>query len=245
MHRTGRYWNQACDDTDTCVVAVLRVLAAPECTSRLRYLAKRLAALKVSDARPRTIKSQRQRARRPGWVVDAVARVMAGQGEPMRVAQVHAAVEALLGEAVSKDSVSWCLSAGARRRSGCSSGLHGGGMCWRSAMGGTWTAQVQRAASSAVRHTVLDCVLRASPDKRPRRAGGGVRRRLQAAPGRTASLAARPHRRHPGYRRSPRLPGLGPHPEPRAVLSPAHRAWSLVAGRRRLPSRSRVSCDRR
>jgi hypothetical protein len=34
----------------------------------------------------------------------------------MRVAQVHAAVEALLGETVSKDSVSWCLSAGVHRK---------------------------------------------------------------------------------------------------------------------------------
>ena len=37
---------------------------------------------------------------------------MADQAGPMRVAQVHVAVEALLGEAVSKDSVSWCLSTG-------------------------------------------------------------------------------------------------------------------------------------
>jgi hypothetical protein len=41
---------------------------------------------------------------------------MADQAGPMRVAQVHAAVEALLGEAVSKDSVSWCLSTGVRRQ---------------------------------------------------------------------------------------------------------------------------------
>lgn len=34
----------------------------------------------------------------------------------MRVAQVHAAVEALFGETVSKDSVSWCLSAGVHRK---------------------------------------------------------------------------------------------------------------------------------
>jgi hypothetical protein len=41
---------------------------------------------------------------------------MADQAGPMRVAQVHAAVEALLGEAVSKDSVSWCLSTGINRK---------------------------------------------------------------------------------------------------------------------------------
>jgi hypothetical protein len=116
MRRTGRYWNQACEDTDKRVVAVLRALATPEIISGLSYLAKRLAALKASDAQPRAIRSQRKRARRPGWVVDAVARVMADQEEPMRVAQVHAAVEALLGETVSKDSVSWCLSAGVHRK---------------------------------------------------------------------------------------------------------------------------------
>jgi hypothetical protein len=32
--------------------------------------------------------------------------------EPMRVKDVHAAVEALIGEPVSKDSVSWVLSSG-------------------------------------------------------------------------------------------------------------------------------------
>ena len=34
----------------------------------------------------------------------------------MRVVQVHAAVEVLLGEAVSKDSVNWCLSTGVHRK---------------------------------------------------------------------------------------------------------------------------------
>jgi hypothetical protein len=45
-----------------------------------------------------------------GVRVGLVTRVMAGQDEPMRVVQVHAAVEALLGEAVPKSSVNWCLS---------------------------------------------------------------------------------------------------------------------------------------
>jgi hypothetical protein len=116
MRRTGRYRNQPFDDTDERVVAVLRALAAPERISGLRYLAQRLAALKASDARPRTIRSQRKRARRPGWVVDAVVRVLADDGGPMHWQQVHAAVEQLVGQPVSKDSVDWCLSSGARRK---------------------------------------------------------------------------------------------------------------------------------
>ncbi|HUN78709.1 MAG TPA: hypothetical protein VMU32_07320 [Solirubrobacteraceae bacterium] len=64
-------------------------------------MAEKLADLRTSDAQPRAIVSRRQRFRRPGWVLDAVHKVMADQPGPMRVAQVHAAVEALLGEAPS------------------------------------------------------------------------------------------------------------------------------------------------
>lgn len=60
----------------------------------------------------------------------------------------------------------------------------------RSGFRGTRKAQAQRTQSSAVRRTVLGYVLRASPDKRPRRAGSGIRRRLQAAPGRPASTTS-------------------------------------------------------
>ena len=103
-------------DLGEVVSGLVGVLGALETRSSLSRLATRLAALKASDAPPRVIRSQRRRPRRPGWVGDAVARVMADQEEPLRVAQVHAAVEALLGEAVSKDSVNWCLSAGVHRK---------------------------------------------------------------------------------------------------------------------------------
>jgi hypothetical protein len=43
-------------------------------------------------------------------VLDAVRGVMADQAGPMRVAHVHTAVEASLGEAVSANSVSWVLA---------------------------------------------------------------------------------------------------------------------------------------
>jgi hypothetical protein len=116
MQRSGGYWNQPCDDPDKHLVDLHRVLAAPESISGLRHLVKRLAALKASGAKPRAITSQRQRPHRPGWVVNAVVRVLTDEDGPMRRQQVHAAVEQLLGQAVSKDSVDWCLSSGVRRK---------------------------------------------------------------------------------------------------------------------------------
>ena len=116
MQRSGGYWNQDSGAIDKVVSELLVALAAQEARSRLSRLVEKLAGLRASDARPRAITSRRLRPRRPGWVLDAVRAVMADQAGPMRVAQVHAAVEALLGEAVSKDSVSWCLSAGAHRK---------------------------------------------------------------------------------------------------------------------------------
>lgn len=85
-------------------------LSAREARFGLSRLAKKLAALRASDAPPRTIRSRRRRSRRPGWVLDAVCRVLADQAGPMRPVSVHAAVEAMVGETVSKDSVSWVLS---------------------------------------------------------------------------------------------------------------------------------------
>ncbi len=116
MQRSGGYWNQDSGAIDKVVSELLAILAAHEARSGLSRLAEKLAGLRASDTRPRTVTSRRLRPRRPGWVLDAVRAVMADQAGPMRVAQVHAAVEALLGEAVSKDSVSWCLSVGARRK---------------------------------------------------------------------------------------------------------------------------------
>jgi len=50
------------------------------------------------------------RHRRHDWVLEAVARVLADQKEPMRARDVHGAVEALLGEPVRWGSVKKCLS---------------------------------------------------------------------------------------------------------------------------------------
>lgn len=51
-----------------------------------------------------------------GVVQRAVVKVLAAAGGPMRGAEIHLAVERLLGHPVSKNSVSWCLGAGARAK---------------------------------------------------------------------------------------------------------------------------------
>lgn len=49
-----------------------------------------------------------------GVVQAAVVKVLAAADRPMRMAEVRTAVDALLGRPVSKDSINWCLSTGAR-----------------------------------------------------------------------------------------------------------------------------------
>jgi hypothetical protein len=110
MQRSGGYWNQDSGGIDKVVSELLAALAAQEARSGLSHLAKKLAGLRASDAQPRAITSRRLRPRRPGWVLDAVRGVLADQAGPMRVAHVHAAVEASLGESVSANSVSWVLA---------------------------------------------------------------------------------------------------------------------------------------
>jgi hypothetical protein len=85
------------------------VLSNQDVQLSLSHLARKLARLRASDALPRAITTRRRRARRPGWVRDAVVRVLADHGGPIRVTHVHAEVEALLGGPVSSDSVSWVL----------------------------------------------------------------------------------------------------------------------------------------
>lgn len=51
-----------------------------------------------------------------GEIKRAAAKVLATAAEPLPIADVHQGVERLLGRAVAKDAVGWCLAAGARRR---------------------------------------------------------------------------------------------------------------------------------
>lgn len=105
--------NQHSGASGNLVAEVTKVLASVD-RSRLTYLARKLATLRAGNAQPRAIRSQRQRDRRPGWVIDAVVRVLADSGRPMRSTHVRAAIESLLGYSVSKDSVDSCLSKGVR-----------------------------------------------------------------------------------------------------------------------------------
>jgi hypothetical protein len=112
VRTSGGYSNQDSGSIDKVMSGLLAALAAQEAQAGLSRVAKKLADLRASDAPPRAITIRRLRPRRPGWVLDAVCRVLADQcvGGPMRPVGVHAAVEALVGEAVSKDSVCWVLS---------------------------------------------------------------------------------------------------------------------------------------
>jgi hypothetical protein len=51
------------------------------------------------------------RHRRAGWIVEAIVRVLADRQEPMQAKEIHAAVEALLGEPVRWASVKAALAA--------------------------------------------------------------------------------------------------------------------------------------
>jgi hypothetical protein len=114
VQASGSKSNQRPSSIDALVPEVLVALAGQEARARLGRLAKKTASVRASDAPPRAITSQRRRARRPGWVHDAVVRVLVDHGGPMRATHVHAAVEVLLGEPVSDHSVSWALAAHVR-----------------------------------------------------------------------------------------------------------------------------------
>lgn len=80
-----------------------------EIQDRLRRLAEKLDRLAASDAVPRP-SARQDRILRPGLVLRAVGRVLAEAPGPMRVRDIHAAVEDLLGSTVAISSVNSCLS---------------------------------------------------------------------------------------------------------------------------------------
>jgi hypothetical protein len=114
MQRSGGYWNQDSGAIDKVVSELLATLSTQEVRSGLSRLAKKLADLRASDARPRVVTSGRLRPRRPGWVLDAVVRAFGDQAGPMRLMDIHAAMEQELSQSVSIESVSWCLRMGTR-----------------------------------------------------------------------------------------------------------------------------------
>lgn len=87
---------------------VAGVLSNQDLQWRLRRVVKKLAVLRArGEVRERH--SCRQRSRRPGWVTKAVVTVLAERDEPMRVKDIHAAVEALIGGPVAWSSVKQAL----------------------------------------------------------------------------------------------------------------------------------------
>jgi hypothetical protein len=79
----------------------------------LARLAEKLAAVRADGGPRRRSATCRQRPRRPGWVLKAIVHVMADQGKPMRVKDIHAAVETTLGEPVATSSIKTALVANA------------------------------------------------------------------------------------------------------------------------------------
>lgn len=110
MGTAGRKSNHDVADIAKIRSDLLGALSSAEVRDSLARLAKELAALRASGAAPRVITNPRQRRHRPGWVRDAVRRVLTDRGEPMRVTDIHAAVETLVGETVSLSSVNAVLS---------------------------------------------------------------------------------------------------------------------------------------
>jgi hypothetical protein len=106
MGATGRKSNHDFDaDVKMMTGQLVGVLATQDVRPGLVHLAKKLAQVRTSGGQPRATLSRRQRPHRPGWVVVAVAQVLADRAEPMRATDIHAAVEALLGETVCWGSV--------------------------------------------------------------------------------------------------------------------------------------------
>jgi hypothetical protein len=96
------------------MVQATSVLSNQEVQSSLSRLARKLAQVRGSDAPPRTITSRRRRAQRPGWVLDVVVQILADRAGPMRLMDIHAAIERQLGHSVSLESISWRLRMGSR-----------------------------------------------------------------------------------------------------------------------------------
>lgn len=65
----------------------------------------------------RPVRAVGTRHRRVGWVVEAVVQVMTERQEPMQANEVHVAVEALLGKALSRSSIKSALATNVGGRS--------------------------------------------------------------------------------------------------------------------------------
>ncbi len=89
---------------------LLGVYSNHDLRDSLSRLAKELAAVRAGGAPQRRPVSCRQRPCRPGWVLEAIVQVLADRGEPMRAKDIHAAVEALVGQPVPPPSIKGALA---------------------------------------------------------------------------------------------------------------------------------------
>jgi hypothetical protein len=89
---------------------LIGVLSNHELQGSLARLARKLAVPRASGVPRRPPVVCRQRHRRPGWVLEAVIKVLSDGAEPMRVKDIHAAVEASLGEPVRWGSIKAALA---------------------------------------------------------------------------------------------------------------------------------------
>jgi hypothetical protein len=89
---------------------LIGVLSNYELQGSLERVAKKLAAIRASNEPRRRPVACRREPHRHGWLLKAVVQVLADRAEPMRAREVHAAVEALLGERVGWSSVKMALA---------------------------------------------------------------------------------------------------------------------------------------
>jgi hypothetical protein len=85
-------------------MGLLRAYSHPEIQGRLRRLSEKLDRLAASDATPRP-STRLDRRLRSGVVPKAIMQVLSESAGPMRVRDIHADVEELLGQTVSPSSV--------------------------------------------------------------------------------------------------------------------------------------------
>ena len=85
-------------------MGLLGCYSNPAIQGRLRQLSDKLGRLVASDTAPRP-SARRDRKLRGGIVPNAIERVLTDAGKPMRVRDIHAEVEELLGMSVPASSV--------------------------------------------------------------------------------------------------------------------------------------------
>ena len=95
---------------DSLLIEVLGTYSNQDLQGSLARLTKKLAAVRADGGPRRQPATCRQRPRRPGWVLKAIVQVLADRSEAMRVKDIHAAVEAMLGEAVAASSIKNALA---------------------------------------------------------------------------------------------------------------------------------------